>query len=192
MNLIILIPLHKFNFRKNAFFILLIFILFSCKTNRINTARTTLNRSYTIDLQNCIDNAMCTIELIPNSNLIIKKDAYNNNYIEIKKGRNTIIKYQFKKSKIPNSVDTNYSEILYIEIDNYNKTIILKDIELQEVKMTYGRLCYCKGSSGYFNIKKGDLELILKKNKLTLNTNFSVENVPQMVTQIHEKITLQK
>jgi len=186
-----LIPLQKLISMKKLVLVLLVFIVPGCKSTSINKVLDTLDETYTTEISNCITNATCSIEIIPNSSLLIKQDEFQNSYVEIKKGSNTLVKYQLKKNEIPNTADSNYSEILYIEIDNYNKSLVLKNEELQQVKMIYGRLCYCKGASGYFKVKKGNLELILKKNQLTLNTNFTVENIPQIITQVREKITLQ-
>jgi len=171
---------------------ILVLSVVGCKSSQINTSLEELNEKQTVILSNCIDDAVCNIEIIPKSNLLIKEDEFKNTYIEFEKGNNTIIKYQLKKNELPNTADSHYSEIIYLEIDNYNKSIYLKNEELQQVKMIYGRLCYCKGSSGYFKVKKGSLELILSKNKLSLNTNFNVENIPQIVSQINENISLQK
>ena len=188
----ILIPLPKFIFMKNFYIFILFIFLAGCKSSQINSSLEKLSENHTFILSNCIDNAVCNIEIIPKSNLFIKEDEFKNTYVEFEKGNNTIIKYQLKKNELPNTADSHYSEILYIEIDNYNKSLYLKNEELQQVKMIYGRLCYCKGSSGYFKVKNGDLELILSKNKLSLNANFNVENIPQIVSQIHETISLQK
>lgn len=170
----------------------LVLLVVGCKSSQINTSLEELYEKHTVLLSNCIDNAVCNIELIPKSNLLIKEDEFKNTYIEFEKGNNTIIKYQLKKNELPNTADSHYSEIIYLEIDNYNKSLNLKNEDLQQVKMIYGRLCYCKGSSGYFKVNKGSLELILSKNKLSLNANFNVENIPQIVSQINEKISLQK
>lgn len=170
----------------------LVLLVVGCKSSQINTSLEELNEKHTVLLSNCIDNAVCNIELLPKSNLLIKEDEFKNTYIEFEKGNNTIIKYQLKKNELPNTADSHYSEIIYLEIDNYNKSLNLKNEDLQQVKMIYGRLCYCKGSSGYFKVNKGSLELILSKNKLSLNANFNVENIPQIVSQINEKISLQK
>ncbi len=171
---------------------IIVLLVAGCKSSQINTSLEDLNEKHTILLSNCIDNAVCNIEIIPKSNLLIKEDEFKNTYIEFEKGNNIIIKYQLKKNELPNTADSHYSEIIYLEIDNYNKSLYLKNEELQQVKMIYGRLCYCKGSSGYFKVIKGSLELILSKNKLSLNTNFNVENIPQLVSQINENISLQK
>ena len=171
---------------------IIVLLVAGCKSSQINTSLEDLNEKHTILLSNCIDNAVCNIEIIPKSNLLIKEDEFKNTYIEFEKGNNIIIKYQLKKNELPNTADSHYSEIIYLEIDNYNKSLYLKNEELQQVKMIYGRLCYCKGSSGYFKVNKGSLELILSKNKLSLNAKFKVENIPQLVTEIHENISLQK
>ncbi len=171
---------------------ILVLLVVGCKSSQLNTSLEELNEKHTVLLSNCNDNAVCNIEIIPKSNLLIKEDEFKNTYIEFEKGNNTIIKYELKKNKIPNVADAHYSELLFLEIDNYNKSLYLKNEELQQVKMIYGRLCYCKGSSGYFKVNKGSLELILSKNKLSLNANFNVENIPQIVSQINENISLQK
>jgi len=163
-----------------------------CKSGKINSLLEKLDKKNITVLTNCFDNAECTIEIIPHSNLMIKEDEFKNTYIEIENGVNTIIKYQFKKNELPNTADSQYSEFLYLEIDNYNKKLHLKNEELQQVKMIYGKLCYCKGSSGFFKVKNGDLELTLSKNKLSLVTNFNVENIQQMVSQLNENILLKK
>ena len=175
---------------KNCYLFILVLLVVGCKSSQINTSLEKLNEKQTIILSNCIDNAVCNIEFIPNSNLRIKEDEFKNTYVEFEKGNNTIVKYQLKKNELPNTADSHYAEILYLEIDNYNKSLYLKNEELQQVKMIYGRLCYCKGSSGYFIVNNGSLELILSKNKLSLNAKFNVENIPQIVSQIHETISL--
>jgi len=171
---------------------ILVLSVVGCKSSQINTSLEELNEKHTVVLSNCIDNAVCNIEIIPKSNLLIKEDEFKNTYIEFEKGNNTIIKYELKKNELPNTADSHYSELLYLEIDNYNKSLYLKNEELQQVKMIYGRLCYCKGTSGYFKVNSGYLELALIKNQLSLDTKFKVENIPQLVTEIHENISLQK
>jgi len=177
---------------RNVYLCFLFLLIIGCKSGKINTLLEKLDEKNTAVLSNCFDNAVCTIEIIPNSNLMIKEDAFKNTYIEMEDGVNTIIKYQFKKNELPNTADGQYSEFLYLEIDNYNKRLHLKNEELQQVKMIYGKLCYCKGSSGFFKVKNGTLELILSKNKLSLVTNFNVENIQQMVSQLNENILLKK
>lgn len=176
---------------KNLILVLLVIMVSGCKSTHINKALSSLDKKYTTETTNCIPNATCQIDLIPNANLIIKQDEFENSYIDIEKGHHTVIRYLLKRSAIPNTADSNYSEIIYLEIDNFNKTLILNDKELQQIKMTYARLCNCKGTSGYFKVTNGHLKLHLKKNELTLITNFNVEKIPQLLTNINEKVILE-
>jgi len=164
----------------------------SCKTSQTNTSLGQSTEKQIVETKDCINNATCTLEIIPKSSLLIKQDEFNNTYIEIEKGESTILKYQLKKDPIPNTADSNYSEILYFQIDGNTKELHLINEELKKVNMVYARLCYCKGTSGYFKVRNGELKLSIKKNELTLSANFSVENIPQIITQINEKIILQK
>lgn len=192
MDFIILIPLQKRYAMVRYFLFFLLILNIGCQSSRLNKSLLSLKEPRVITLESCPEKSNCTIEIIPHSTLIIKEDEFKNTYIEILKGPNTIIKYQYKKDEIPNTADGYYSEIVYIETDNYDKNIHLKNEQLQEVKMVFGRLCYCKGTSGYFSVIKGELELTVKKNKLTLNTNFSVDNIPQIIANLNETIILDK
>ena len=71
---------------------ILVLLVVGCKTSQINTSLEELNEKHTVILSNCIDNAVCNIEIIPKSNLLIKEDEFKNTYIEFEKGNNTIIK----------------------------------------------------------------------------------------------------
>ena len=190
MNFIILIPLRKFNSMKHFYVLFIILTLTGCKSKRLNSSLENLNEKHMVTLADCIDDAICNLEIIPKTNLLIKEDEFQNTYIEFEKGNNTIIKYELKKNELPNVADSHYSELLYFEIDNYNKNITLENEDLKQVKMIYGRLCYCKGTSGYFKVNSGYLELVLIKNQLSLDVKFEVENIPQIVTEIHENIPL--
>lgn len=187
-----MIPLQKCIAMARYFLYFIVILNIGCQSSRLNKSLKSLNEPRVITLDNCPEAGICTIEIIPQSTLIIKEDEFKNTYIEILNGPNTIVKYQYKKDEIPNTADSYYSEIVYIETDNNDKNIHLKNEKLQEVKMVFGRLCYCKGTSGYFNLINGELELIVKKNKLTLNTNFSVDNIPQIIAKINETIILDK
>lgn len=146
------------------------------------------------NLENCPEvsgeNSHCSLEIIPNTALIIKQDEFQNSYIEIEKGEKTVIKYEFKKNELLNTADSQHSELIYFEIDNDCKSLSLTNEELQTVKMMYGRLCYCKGTSGYFKVIQGNLAYTNKDNELTLNLKFKVGKIPQLITEINETIKL--
>jgi len=153
-----------------------------------------ISKKQIFNLENCPEvsgeNSQCSIEIISNSTLIIKQDEFQNSYLEIEKGEKTVIKYQFKRNELPNTVDGQHIELIYFEVDNNSESLLLKNEELQIVKMVYGRLCYCKGTSGYFKVIQGKLSFTNKDNEITIKLNFKVGKIPQLITEINETINL--
>ncbi len=138
---------------KFTYLILLIHLVISCKTNQ----KITQNNEPFIQNINCPEGGDCVFEVLKDSNLLIKTDEFGKLYPEIIPGDKLVIKYQFKKDEIKNTVDSSYSEFVYFEINKDDKQLILKDTELQKVKMLFGRICFCRGAMGYFKVTEGDL-----------------------------------
>jgi len=169
------------------------FSLLNCKSNKSAIVVNKLTTKQTINLENCTIDAQCTIEIVQNSGLLIKQDDQQNSYIEFGEGAKTIVKYEFKRNEPPNTADAHYSELIYFEIDNNNEQLFLTNDALQSVKMVYGRFCYCKdGTSGYFKVTEGKLKLSKTDNQLSIDLNFKVGKIPQLLTEIKETVTLKE
>lgn len=171
--------------------VLSLLLLISCKsTQKVNSQITNPDPIIT-KTENCPENGTCTIELIPNKTLDFKTDDFGNLYPTIENGEKTILKYTFTKNPIENTADSNYIEIVYAELDKNYPNINLIDDQLQTIKLHYGRLCFCKGESGYFAIKNGVFNLSKNaKDSLKIDLNFSIKKIPQIISEIHETISL--
>ena len=159
-------------------------LLGSCGTNQ-KTAQT--KKTEVLNF-NCPPNGDCVFEVLKNSSLLIKYDDFGKLYPEIVPGNKLVIKYHYKKDEIENTVDGSYSEFVYLEIDENDKQIILKDEELQKVKMLFGRICFCRDAMGYFKVTEGSLFIFNNDRKLLINSKFKVKKVPQIITEINENI----
>ncbi|MCA0933493.1 hypothetical protein LCM02_13600 [Lutimonas saemankumensis] len=137
---------------------------------------------------NCPDDGDCKFEIIKNSSLEFKYDDTGKLYPAIEPGENFVIKYHYERKPEPDLMDSGYSEYVYLEFNPENEQLILKDKELQKVKMIFGRICFCKGSMGYFPVHEGSLFLFHREKNLQLRTTFKVKKVPQIVTHIEENI----
>ena len=171
------------------FFLIGIFMvsLVNCKT--IGVKETLEKRIF--KLENCAIDTQCSIEIIPNSNLLVKQDELQNSHLNIEEGEKTVVKYEFKRNELPNTADAHHSELIYFEIDKNNNQLFLTNEALQNVKMIYGRFCYCKdGTSGYFKVTQGRLKLSRNDNELSIDFNFKVGKIPQLLTEIKETIKL--
>lgn len=137
---------------------------------------------------NCPEDGDCSFEVFKNSALKLAYDGTGKLYPEVIEGARIVIKYAYKKKEVENAMDSSYAEYVYLEFDPNEKQIILKDKELKKVNMIFGRICYCKGSMGYFPVQQGNLFLFNREGNLQIRTSFKVNKVPQIIEQIDENI----
>ena len=162
-----------------------LFLILSCSaTKEQNDERVSLPPPHI----NCPEDGDCSFEVLKNSSLNFAYDTTGKLYPEITEGEKIVIKYHYKRKTIENVMDSNYSEYVYLEFDPNDRQIILKDKELQKVKMIFGRICYCKGSMGYFRVKEGSLFLFTSNGNLGIRASFEVNKIPQIIDQIDENI----
>ncbi len=171
----------------------IIFLLFiTCKSQQTYSDKLLSEKKVINLFENCPNDGNCSIEIFPDSELEVKQDEFGNSYPVINSGNKLVIQYLYKKTPIENTADSNYSETIYFEIDNDKINLDLQNEKLQEVKLLYGRLCYCKGTTGYFKVNKGNLQVKMNRENLTINLQFEVKKIPQIINTINESIILNK
>ncbi|MEN8185682.1 MAG: hypothetical protein ABFR05_00995 [Bacteroidota bacterium] len=158
----------------------------SCMSQKIDSQ----NKNITFQTDKCLDDGKCTINILYNSKLEVKNDNFGNLYPEIKDGNKIVVKHQYRRDEIENIADSNYSEIILFEVDNDKIDLHLLNKNLQNVKMLYGRLCFCRGSTGYYKVEKGDLKVNFHKDKLEIDLYFEVDKIPQKINRITEIVPL--
>lgn len=173
---------------KTIVLVLLLFLV-SCKTMQ-NTSET-LKKIVTVTAENCPENGKCIIELLPNSSLEFKKDSFGNEFPVLSTGNLIIFRYTFEKDKLSNVQDSNYTEIIYAELTNPITKTTLVNEDLQKVKLHFGRLCYCKGETGFYPIKSGLFQLEKTSNdSLKITIDFKQKATPQLISIIKQTISL--
>lgn len=167
--------------------LILTFIL-ACNSNK-NVAETSiLNKT---SQKNCPDDGECSFEVLKNKTFVIKKDEFGNSYSELLDGNTTVLKFEYKRNTPPDLQDANYSEVIYIEIENINEGLNLKDNKLSEANVGFSRLCFCRGQTGTYPVKSGTLNLKKTGNEtFNLSLDFKVSEVPQIITSINETFNL--
>lgn len=166
--------------------IVILLLFFACHSNKTITKKTTQN---TIKSTICPEDGICTFEVLPNKTLSIKKDGIGALYPELLNGQKTVIKFEYKRHEIPNTADSGYSEIIYAEIDQNIKEITLENEALIQAKVLFGRLCFCRGETGYYYVNEGVLNILSNKDgSRTYKLNFKIHDVPQIITLIEETL----
>ncbi len=169
---------------KYLYIIFILFLFLGCKTNK-NTSEE--SGAYLKEIS-CPDSGNCEFEVLRNSNLNIRTDEFGKLYPEVIPGNKVVIKFHYKKIVPENVMDANYSEFVYLEVNEYEPQLMLKDNELQKVKMLFGRICFCRDAMGYFKVNEGILYLFNVNGNLNIDLTFKVNKVPQIITKVTETI----
>ncbi len=158
--------------------ILFSLLLLSCATQK---------QSNIIDIpiqKECPLDGLCTLSVFNNKQLILLKDGLGGLYYDIKENKGTaVIHYQYNKTTQANLQDGHYREDVVFEIKTSDKSLNLSDAELQQTKLIFGRHCFCKGQTGYFQITKGSLQLH-QQTSFAFDLEFETDKVPQLIRRV--------
>lgn len=173
---------------KILYALLLFLCLNSCKSQHQDMEAAN-KESMLLTAKSCPTDGSCNIEVFHKKSLNIKFDAFGNSYEEILAGKNTLAKFTYEKSQEPDVADGNYREVVYLELPDNLTEMTLSSEELNSVKATFGRFCYCKGQTGYYAIKLGELKItVAEKNVFIVDFEFKVTEVPQILTHVQFEI----
>lgn len=173
------------NYNIILYFILSIFL--SCKSvNHTN------NKSIFLLNENSYSpkDANFFVKVIQNKSVTIQKDKFDKSFITFEENKSsTVLKFSYIPHKIDGIADAEYREEVYLTIKNNHKEVILSDQSLSDVNAIFGRLCFCRESSGYFPLEKGKLEITKTKNKAyKLEFTFKIHELPQILKSISATI----
>ncbi|MES2545614.1 MAG: hypothetical protein V4548_12065 [Bacteroidota bacterium] len=133
----------------------------------------------------CPEDGKCTIEIMTNKKLDIKTDEFGSNYYQLLDSPKTgVVHYKYKRNTKKGLQDGSYIEEVFFEINQEEKSLLLTNADLQKTKMIYGRICYCKGQTGYYKISEGNLKLNRKNHKIEIDLDFKNNKVPQIIQKI--------
>ncbi|PCH77315.1 MAG: hypothetical protein COB98_03775 [Flavobacteriaceae bacterium] len=138
-----------------------------------------------------LNNGQSTVSIIPHKKAVFKKDAFDIGYVTLEDSKGSLFKFEYVKKSPKNVADANYSEIVYIDLPENFSAINSNDIPLEKTQILFGRFCYCKGSTGFYQVKNGELSAkMIAKNQLKLALKFKLKQVPHLISTIQENIHL--
>ncbi len=154
---------------------LLLVLIWSCGATK-NAAQPTS----AILTSDCPKQARCSLTLLAGKTMAIQSESTGLRYNLVDQPGTTVIIYKYDKIVKGNLQDAGYREEIVFEYDG-TLPLSLADAQLQNVKMLFGRFCYCKGQTGYYAVRNGQL-LIGDDGKAQLH--FNVSEVPQIIKDI--------
>lgn len=160
----------------------LILCCIACKTKQEPSEKE--NSTKTL-IANCPEEGTCTFEVLHNKSLDIKTDGISAQYPQVIEGTQRVLKFEYKKNEDPRIADDEYTEVIYAEIDPATDNLSLKDDKLSQAKVLFGRLCYCRGQTGYYPVEKGHFEIKTNTDdSVTYSFHFEITEVPQVLSNI--------
>jgi hypothetical protein len=132
-------------------------------------------------LSNCPDDGLCKVEILKNQCISIKNDAFGKLYYETSAcdGKN-VVRYTYTRNADEKYKDSGYREEVVFEVNSSLTSLNISNKSLQDTKMLFGRFCFCRGATGYYYIKNGDLKI--ENSKVFLD--FKIEEVPQIISRL--------
>lgn len=163
---------------KNYSIMLACLFLFSCNCSK----QTTMVNPQKVALEStCPKEGDCKIEILENKKMNVLDDGTGSLYYRLEDDlEHKVIKYTYDKRVKGDLQDANYREEIVFEIENEIKEETITNENLQNVKMLFGRFCYCKGQAGNFKVNNGNLKIT--KDKIDLD--FEIKEVPQIIKNI--------
>lgn len=139
----------------------------------------------------CPKAGTCTFSVMENKALHLREDTTGMRYPELVDNSTTsVIQFKYHHQAPEGMADGNYTELLYFEVKNNVNTLHLKDEALQQVKLLYGRLCFCPTGTGYFKVTRGLLEYDRDKNgSAVISLVFDNLQAPQIIKKIEGQVT---
>lgn len=165
-----------------------VLFMFCCpiKNNEINPD---INKNGIVANQifkNCPSEGSCTISILKNKKIVIQRDEINGISYTLEDDKvSSLIKYTYNKQKIKDAVDDSYTEEILIPFEHAKDNLELKNTELKEKHILFGKHCYCKGEAGYYLIEKGKLSLNIKEGVYLLKFDFEISNTTHKITSIN-------
>lgn len=132
-------------------------------------------------ISGCLDDGKCSITVSPNQQISTEKTNRNELTINPENSsEKSIYTFEYNREVDPKYVDGHYKEQLIFELPQNLEKLELSNHELKEIKLIFGRFCYCKGFTGYYWVTNGTFKL--DGNKITIA--FKIQEVPQELTNI--------
>jgi len=167
-----------------------LFLLFLLICSCASKQHATVIDSTQVNASPCPEDGDCTFEVLSNQSFSIEKDGIGALYPKVVDGNTIILKFEYKRNDIPNTVDGQYRELVYLELNRDHLEIDFKEDELNNVKALFARLCFCRGQTGYYIINQGQLSIKkLSESQYHLKMRFKIDEVPQVISEIDEVIS---
>lgn len=165
---------------KKIIFCLSIIVAFvSCKsTKEINESK--------FVFEGCPDGGECEFEVIEDTRVFMAGDDQMGHFPKLESSKEMhTIKISYTKETMENLMDDEYIEVFYFTIGNDQNKINLSNSELYQANLIYGRICACRGQTGYEKIDQGNLEVNFSGNSQHIKLQAKPNKYPILMSELN-------
>ena len=181
------------NFKSNAMkLITLLSVLFLFNSCGNNKTVVSTNNKEVIILADGIEekDGDVSVDIFNNSTLNLKDDTIGAIYPVIASGNNLVIEFIYEEKAPEGTADGDYSETLHFEIPQNTTVLNLMDEELNNVKLLYGKHCFCRGEAGYYEVKKGKIKIVKTESDIYFDISFNIDETSTKLVRVAKYIKL--
>ncbi len=135
-------------------------------------------------------NGEVSVNMSKNSSLELNEDTIGEIYPVIESGDNIVIEYKYEEKAEEGIADGNYSETLHFIVPKNTTVLTLNDSNLSDVKLLYGKHCFCKGEAGYYQVKNGKLKIVKTDKDLFFEISFTIDETSTKLVQVSKYLEL--
>lgn len=130
----------------------------------------------------------CEVSRVENVSLVVKEVQEGNrgemSYELIPSETTDVVIYTYKRASENVLVEGFYREEVLFEIPKENQRLILENRNIQDIKMIFGRFCYCQGETGYYKVRRGKINVKYSPKRIRAYMDIEVLDVPQLISNI--------
>ena len=131
----------------------------------------------------------CKVNRIKNVSLQVMEVEDGNRgemFYELTPSENSdVVIYSYNKAVDDVLMDGFYREEIIFEVPKEKQRILLEHRNLQDVKMLFGRFCYCKGETGYYKVKRGTANIKYSDGRIRASLDIQILDVPQLIKKVN-------
>ena len=155
-------------------------ILFSCSSQKKAAAFS----DAIVKKSDCPADGECKVTIEKDKALAIKTDEFGSLYYNVvdAPGKNVIL-YEYSKHVDTTLADAGHREQIVFEVDAANPDMELSGFTLANGNVLFGRFCFCRGATGYYRVREGNLSVKKAADNILVRMNFKITEVPQTINK---------
>jgi len=134
--------------------------------------------------EGCPEGGECDFEIIENTRVFMAGDEQMGYFPKLEESDQMhTIKISYTKDSMENIMDDEYIEVFYFTIGQQENKINLADGELKKANLIYGRICACRGQTGYEKINQGSLKVNLSNQNQKVDFKIKPNKYPILMSE---------